>query len=72
MARYRMRVFKPGYPENELWETLDIQATDDATAEAAAKALYHRLGTELTQARASYGLKNFSLSEGGRLVCKGR
>ena len=66
-----MRVFKPGQPDPELWQTHDIHAPDDAAATTAAKALYDQLWLELVRSGARHGLAHFNLAEGGRLVCKG-
>jgi hypothetical protein len=70
MTRYRMRVFKPGHPEPELWQTHDIFAPDDVTAKTLATEQYDQLAAELAQSKADHDLVNFCLCDGERLVCE--
>jgi hypothetical protein len=61
MTKYRMRVFCPGSPEPQLWQTHDIFAEDDATAKAMAQEKYETLSGELVRSNADLNLVNFSL-----------
>jgi hypothetical protein len=67
-TRYRLRAYKPGHPEPELWQTHDVFAENDDDAKAKAQVLFQQLLEELADARADHSLTHFSLSEGNRLV----
>jgi hypothetical protein len=71
MTKYRMRVFCSGSPEPRLWQTHDIFALDDATANTAAQQRYDELAAELVRSNAKLTPVGFSLcGEGGRLLCE--
>jgi hypothetical protein len=71
MTRYRMRVYKSG---DQLWQTHDILAEDDATAKHLAQQEFDKLAAELVGQQCPKvedpSLERFGLYDGDHLVCE--
>jgi len=71
MTRYRMRVYKLG---DQLWQTHDILAEDDAAAKHLAQQQFDKLAAESAEQQCpkveNPTLERFGLYDGDHLVCE--